>query len=313
MCTVISFVRGSLFFGRNMDIEYDFGQKLVVMPRDFAFATKRAGTLVRHYATIGIARVEDGCPLYAEACNEKGLCMAGLNFPGNAVYRERGEAGQTELAPYELIPYVLGKCASVDEAERLLSDVAVVGERFRPYLPLAPLHWIISDDKRNIVFECKLEGSSIFDDQLGVLTNNPPFPYHADNVKKYANLSSDNKNFPARVGKTDFSEGEGGIGLPGDLTSESRFVKAWFCLKNSVCGDSTEGKVAHVLAMLGTVAMTGGAVVTSEGKADITRYSCCIDAANATYYYKTHDRLNVGKIALGQAEVDGGELGVYVL
>ena len=176
MCTVISFVKDSLFFGRNMDIEYDFGQKIAVMPREFAFGTKRAGTLLKHYAMIGVARVEDGCPLYAEACNEKGLCMAGLNFPANAVYKDRGEKGQTELAPYELIPYVLGKCASVDEAEKLLSDVEVVGERFRPHLPLAPLHWIISDDKRNIVFECTSEGARIFDDPFGVLTNNPPFP-----------------------------------------------------------------------------------------------------------------------------------------
>ena len=114
------------------------------------------------------------------------------------------------------------------------------------------------------------------------------------------------------MGKADFSEGEGGVGLSGDLTSKSRFVKAWFCLKNSVCGDSTESKVAHVLAMLGTVAMTGGAVVTAEGRADVTRYSCCIDAANAIYYYRTYDKLKVGKIALGQADVDGGELGVYV-
>lgn len=293
--------------------DYDWVlEKIAVMPREFAFGTKRAGTLLKHYAMIGVARVEDGCPLYAEACNEKGLCMAGLNFPANAVYKYRGEKGQTELAPYELIPYVLGKCASVDEAEKLLSDVEVVGERFRPHLPLAPLHWIISDDKRNIVFECTSEGARIFDDPFGVLTNNPPFPYHAENVKNYEHLSPDNKNFTVRVGKADFSEGEGGVGLPGDLTSKSRFVKAWFCLKNSVCGDSTESKVAHVLAMLGTVAMTGGAVVTAEGRADVTRYSCCIDAANAIYYYRTYDKLKVGKIALGQADVDGGELGVYV-
>lgn len=311
MCTVISFVKDSLYFGRNMDIEYDFGQKIAVMPRDLAFATKRAGTLVRHFAMIGIARVEDGCPLYAEACNEKGLCMAGLNFPGNAVYNEKGEKGQTELAPYELIPYVLGKCASVDEAEKLLSGVSVIDERFRPYLPLAPLHWIVSDGKRNIVFECTSEGARIYDDPFGVLTNNPPFPSHADDLKKYASLSPVNNNFPARVGKSDYSEGEGGIGLPGDLSSRSRFVKAWFCLKNSLCGDSTESKVAHVFSVLGSVAMTGGSVVTAEGKADITRYSCCIDAANATYYYRTHDRTETRKIPLSESDAQGDGLRVY--
>lgn len=308
MCTVISFVKDGLFFGRNMDIEYDFGQKVALMPREFPFETKRSGTLLSHYATIGAARVEDGCPLYAEACNEKGLCMAGLNFPNNAKYKKKGENGETELAPYELIPYVLGKCASTDEAEKLLGNVAVVDEPFKPSLPLAPLHWIVSDDKRSIVFECTEQGARIYDDPFCVLTNNPPFEYHANNLQKYSHLSPQNKNFPARVGKSDFSEGEGGLGLPGDFSSASRFVKAWFCLKNSACGDGTEQKVAHVFSMLGSVAMTGGAVVTAEGRADVTRYSCCIDASRGTYYFKTYFDLGVRKLTLTEELAEGSQL-----
>ena len=106
MCTAIAFLNKSLYFGRNMDIEYDFGQKIVIMPDEFPLATKCSGTLLKHYAVIGIARVEEGYPLYAEACNEKGLCMAGLNFPFNAVYADKESEGKIMLAPYVRFPFV---------------------------------------------------------------------------------------------------------------------------------------------------------------------------------------------------------------
>lgn len=309
MCTVITLVKNGLFFGRNMDIDYDPGLKIVAMPREFPLTTKRAGALLKHYAIIGAARVEDGYPLYAEACNEKGLCMAGLNFPFNAKYADRAEKEKIAVTPYELIPYVLGKCADINEAKKLFENTEIIGIPFKESLPLAPLHWIVADRSGSFVVERTDKGVSLYDDPCGVLTNNPPFPSHLENIERYKALSVENsKNTCSRVDYSTFSEGEGALGLPGDFSSPSRFVKAWFCLKNSVCGESMTEKVAQTFRILNAVAMTKGSVVTQSGNLDQTTYLCCIDAENAVYYYKTYDGLNVNCVRIN--DTDGSTLEV---
>ncbi len=303
MCTVITLIKDSLFFGRNMDIDFNPGFKIAVMPRDFPLTTKKAGVLLKHYTVTGAARVEDGYPLYADGCNEKGLCMAGLNFPFNAVYACGKQEGKTSLAPYEMIPYVLGKCADIREAKQLLENTEIVGVPFKEGLPLAPLHWIVADKNGSFVVERTQSGISLYDDPAGTLTNNPPFPTHLENIKRYDGLCvSDKQNLSARVDKTTFSEGEGAIGLPGDMSSPSRFVRAWFTLKNSVCGESVREKVSQVFHILSSVSMTKGAVVTQGGGLDVTAYSCCIDAENAAYYYKKYDDLSANCVRTGNAD-----------
>lgn len=312
MCTVVTLKKGSLFFGRNMDIDFDFGQQAVILPRECPVVTGNAGTLLRHYALIGTARMEDGVPMYAEACNEKGLCMAGLNFPGNAVYAERAKEGKTSLATFELIPYVLGKCASVKEATELLQNAEITSDAFKPTLPVAPLHWIVVDETGSVTVERTQKGLAVYDNLLGVLTNNPPFPFHLKNVKKYAGLSASfDQNSGARVDKTDFSEGLGAVGLPGDFSSPSRFVKAWFLLENSICGESVKEKVSQTFHILSAVAMIRGAVKTESGREDVTAYSCCIDARRHAYYYKTYDSLAVRRIRLSEKYASGDKPVVF--
>ena len=99
----------------NLDLEYSFGEQVAVTPRNYPLHFRNGEKQEHHYAIIGMAAGEKSYPLYAEAANEKGLCMAGLNFPGNACYRAP-EAGKTNVASWEMIPYLLGSCASVDEA-----------------------------------------------------------------------------------------------------------------------------------------------------------------------------------------------------
>lgn len=297
MCTAIAFLNKSLYFGRNMDIEYDFGQKIVIMPDEFPLATKCSGTLLKHYAVIGIARVEEGYPLYAEAYNEKGLCMAGLNFPFNAVYADKESEGKIMLAPYELIPYVLGKCADIGEARDLISRSEIINRPYKPSLPVAPLHWMVSDKNGSFVVERTSRGLEIFDNPCGVMTNNPPFDSQIINLEKIKGLYV--KNPAGYFGKAEPEEnycaGAGALGLPGDYSSASRFVKAVFLKDNSVCGESAESCVSQVLHILDAVAMPRGSVVTDEGKLDVTTYSCCIDAERGVYYYKTYDGFAVKK------------------
>ena len=116
MCTSIALLHGSGYFGRNLDLEYSFGEQVVIMPRLFPLHFHRLPSLTRHFSMIGMANVAEGYPLYAEAVNEKGLYMAGLNFPGNACYEADVPEGFDAAAPYELIPWILGTCETLAEA-----------------------------------------------------------------------------------------------------------------------------------------------------------------------------------------------------
>lgn len=318
MCTAFSYVKNSLYFGRNMDIEYRFGEKVVITPREYPFEFKKEGAYKNRYAIIGMANVTDSYPLYAEACNEKGLCMAGLNFPFNAAYASEKKENGKALAPYELIPYLLGSCESVSDVKKILADTDIVGIDFKPSMPCAPLHWIISDKQQSITVEYVRDGMKIYDNPYGVLTNNPPFPYHLDSVRQYINLSAQypEEGFCKTSKLTSFGVGGGAVGLPGDWSSPSRFVRTVFCKENSLAySGAKEGVdcILEVFHILDSMAMPAGSVLTKDGKVDKTTYSCCIDAAQGAYYYKTYSNSRLNKVAMNDSNKSGKTLCVFDL
>ena len=71
MCTSIAMNTEDFYFGRTMDIEYSFGEKVVFTPRNYPISFRKNDTLHRHYAMLGMASVMENYPLYAEAVNER--------------------------------------------------------------------------------------------------------------------------------------------------------------------------------------------------------------------------------------------------
>lgn len=283
MCTSVALRRESLFFGRNMDIDYNFGEEAVVSPMNFPLTFKKIPPCDKHYPFIGMAAVYENYPLYAEGMNDSGLCIAALKFDGNAHYCDSVSSGKTMVAPYELIPYVLGKCRNLNEVKALLSGIDISNIPFNEQLPLSPLHWHIADNSGSITVERTKEGMNILDNPADVLTNNPPLPFHLNNLSLYSHLSadchcSDEKFRP-------FGSGFGGIGLPGDFSSPSRFVRAYFLLKNSSTDFDGTSQLFHILE---NASIPCGAVLNSEGKNHYTTYTCCMDTKNKRYLYKTY-------------------------
>ena len=314
MCTAFSFFKDTLYFGRNMDFPHSFGERVVITPRNYPLSTKRAGVLPSHYAIIGMAHVAGNYPLYAEAANEKGLCAAGLNFPDNAFYRPeeelKEEEGKIFLAPYELIPYLLGKCADLAQARALLERVELAALPYSPALPLAPLHWLVSDASGSLTVEQTREGLKLYENPFGVLTNNPPFPFHAENLRQYLSLAApppENRLCPT-LSLTPFGEGMGAMGLPGDFSPASRLVKAFFCKQNSLCSPDEDACVQQVFHVLDSVAMVRGSVVTPEGKLDETIYSSCADGAERVYYWRAASASRVSAVRLAEEACRGEEL-----
>lgn len=315
MCTALTFGTNPLYFGRNMDLEYTFGESVVITPRDCPLPMKCCAPLTSHYAMIGMASVVNQYPLYAEAANEWGLCMAGLNFPGNACYLPQAQAVKRPVAPYELILQVLGTCKDLDQARALLDQLDIVAVPFLPTLPLAPLHWIIAHRQGSLTVECTQSGLHVYGNPYGVLTNNPPFPFHRENLRQFLNLSPryPENRFAPEYPLSPFGQGAGALGLPGDFSPASRFVKALFCKENSSCPTDEPSCVAQVFHILDSVAMVRGTVITPEGKPDYTTYSCCIQADAGRYYYKTYENNQITQIALTPERREGEALLVFPL
>ena len=189
MCTAVSFMTKDHYFGRNLDLECSFRENVTVTPRAYPFHFRCGKVLQEHYAMIGMATVANGYPLYYEATNEKGLSLAGLNFPGNAVYLPK-DPEKDNITPFELIPWILGQCSDVSEAKSLLNQQNLWNVSFSEDFPLSPLHWMLSDRSGSLVLEPMEDGLKIHDNPIGVLTNNPPFDYHMYRLTDFINLTN---------------------------------------------------------------------------------------------------------------------------
>lgn len=312
MCTAVSFLRGEHYFGRTLDLECSYGESVTVTPRNYPFFLRGGLTLTNHYTMIGVAHVADGYPLYYDAVNEKGLGMAGLNFPVSAKYRQP-VSGKDNIAPFELIPWILGRCANLSEARRLLERVNLTDEAFSEKLPLTPLHWLVADCGGALAVECMEDGLYLHENPVGVLTNEPPFPMQMWNLSNYMGLSNQpavNRLAPD-VELRSVSRGMGGMGLPGDLSSASRFVRAAFARCNSVCGDSEAERVSQFFHILGSVTQPRGCVRMEDGKAVITVYSSCCNTDRGVYYYRTYGGSHIRAVDLRREDPDGQTLSVY--
>ncbi|MBO5305494.1 MAG: choloylglycine hydrolase [Clostridia bacterium] len=306
MCTAISYRTKDHYFGRNLDIERGYGERVVITPRNFRLDFRHVGSLSSHYAMIGMAAVIGGYPLYFEATNEKGISMAGLNFPKNAFYGDYA-VGKQNIAPFELVPYLLGKCGDFCEVREALESVNVANISFREDLPVTPLHWLISDGEGSLTLECTREGMKLYDNPFGVLTNNPPFPFHVSNVEHYMALHAglaDNK-MSARLALDNHSLGLGAFGLPGDFSSSSRFVRAVFVKESSFSGDAETESVNQFFHILSSVAMPKGCLLTAGGEYEYTRYSCCCNTDTQVYYYTTYEDCSVRRVDMHAVDLSG--------
>ena len=287
MCTAISTYGRHHLFGRTLDLERSYGEGLVVTPREVPLTFCHEGCMKSHLALMGVGMVRDGFPLYFDAVNEAGLGMAALNFSGSGVYHEARE-GQGNPASFELIPFLLARYRTVEEALAYLRSANVTDEAFTPELPATPLHWLLADRERAVTVESVAEGLCLYDNPFGVLTNDPPFPYHTWRVRdcmQVGSASPENRLCPA-LDLEPYSRGMGGIGLPGDYSSSSRFVRAVFAASHTE--HTEEGEISRFFHMMDTVATPDGCVRTREGQSVRTVYTACADTDTLTYYLTTY-------------------------
>ena len=313
MCTAATLTTSDHYFGRNLDLEVSFGEGVTITPRNFEFEFRRAAPLTTHHAIIGMATIADGYPLYYDATNERGLSMAGLNFPENAVYFPEVD-GATNITPFEFIPWILGQCESIDDVKGALDGLSLLDVSFSEQFPLSPLHWIIADREASITVESVAEGLRVYDNDVGVLTNNPTFDIQRFRLNDFMSMSTDppENRFSKSLDLDTYSRGMGAIGLPGDLSSASRFVKACFTKVNSVSGESESESISQFFQILGSVAQQRGCVSVGD-RYEITIYSSCCNVDSGIYYYRTYENSQITGVDMHHHDLDGRELAHFDL
>lgn len=312
MCTAATYKTKDFYFGRTLDYEFSYGDEITVTPRNFPFDFRHGEKCSNHYAIIGMAHVAGGYPLYYDAMNEKGLCMAGLNFVGNAVYFQP-DSKKENVAQFEFIPWVLSQCQSTAEARKKLENANITCEPFSEQLPCAQLHWIIADKNETITVESTADGLKIYNNPVGVLTNNPPFDTQMFLLNNYMSLSpkQPDNNFAQELELKSYSRGMGALGLPGDLSSASRFAKAAFTKMNSISADSEDESVSQFFHILGSVDQQRGCCEVADGKFEITLYTSCCNADKGIYYYTTYDNHQISAVDMNKTDLNSDTLIKY--
>ena len=313
MCTAIVYRGQNSYIGRNLDLEYRYDEKIVIIPRNLTLDFKLIPPINRHYAIVGTATFIDGMPLYYDAINEAGVGIVALNFVGNAHYTEK-KSGAINLAPYEIIPYILAYADNIDSAVKKIEKINIVDMPFNESTQNPQLHWLISDREKSIVLECVKEGIKIYDNPFDVLTNNPTFDYHLNNINNYINITSEepHNRFSQKAKMCLYSKGMGGIGLPGDYSSSSRLVKAAFVNLNSPVISQECESVNQVFHILKSVEMPLGSVKNEDGY-EITQYTSCYNLDKGIYYYTTYNNSQICAIDLRCENLDAREYISYTM
>lgn len=312
MCTAATYRTDDFYMGRTLDYEFSYGEEITVMPRNFPLSFRHGGGTDRHYAIIGMAHVADGYPMFYDAVNEKGLGMAGLNFAASARYSEP-EDGKQNVAQFEFIPWVLSQFASLGQARSAIEKINLVGTTYDSRYPAAKMHWIIADKSGAITVEPTEGGLKIYDNAPGVLTNEPPFDMQLFNLNNYMRLSpkQPENSFSDALDLGTYSRGMGGLGLPGDLSSMSRFVRAAFTKLNSLSGSGEAESVGQFFHILGSVEQVRGCCEVAQGKYEITIYTSCFNADKGVYYYTTYNNRRITAVDMHRENLDSDSLARY--
>ncbi len=314
MCTAISFKTKDHYFGRNLDYEHSFGEKVIITPQNYILKFKHQEELTNHFSFIGMGIIEENYPLYFDLTNEKGVSFAGLNFPNNAKYNSYKE-DKINLTPYELPLFVLSKCSNIYEVRQMLENINLLDIPFNEKYALTPLHFMFSDKEESIVFETTRDGNFIYENRTGVLTNNPTFNMQLHNLNNYINISNKEPEnlFSKSIELDIYSRGMGGIGIPGDLSSMSRFVRGVFTKLNSVCDNDEESSVTQFFHILYSVYQQKGCVCIFENSFEKTNYTSCCNTDKGIYYYTTYNNNRITKIDINKENLASSSLISYEL
>lgn len=299
---------GSIIFARTLEFAADIQSNIIVVPRGQAYvgSTSAGKPGLRWKTQYGIVGANAfAMPVILDGLNEKGLDVALFYFPGFARYQTvKAEDVGKSLAPWELGVYLLGTCADVKQAVAAAKNV-LVGEVVQKNMGIVPpVHYIVTDATGNCAVLEYIDGQlKVFANPLGVMSNSPSFDWHMTNLSNYINLTVSNVPKVDFAGKEfkSFGQGSGMLGLPGDFTPPSRFVRAVAFSKSALPVDTAQQGVLQAFHILNQFDIPKGAARGKENGqevADYTLWTSAADLTNLRYYFRTYENSRIRRIDL---------------
>jgi choloylglycine hydrolase len=323
---------GAQIYFRSMEFGFPFNSKALIVPRGTDYIGSAPGgkpgkKWTTKYGVVGL-NVDIAPTIVADGQNEKGLAVGMLYLPGYSQYLTPDDSKTSDtIGSWEVGVYLLSTCASVDEAVAALRDGVYVAEQiFPPFKQLLPVHYWIGDSTGKVVIAEFVGGKlRIHDAPLGTLTNSPTYDWQQINVGNFVNLSP--VNVPSKklgaFNAVNFGQGSGFIGLPGDLTPPSRFVRAALFSHWATPADNASDTVNLGFHILNTFDIFNGAIqsntahqtantkgfLTSSGtpklvNTDTTEWVVSHDRTNLKTYIRTYNGLQIQMIDLKKANFD---------
>jgi choloylglycine hydrolase len=307
---------GAVIYGRTLEFGSNLDSNLIIIPREIAYqGTTESGKPGLAWRTkYGVAGLNgEGQMAIVDGLNEKGLASGIFYMPGYAKYQQvSADEEVRSLAPWELVTWILTSFATVDEVRRALPEIRVGSVKLDGVV--LPLHYIVHDAAGNSLVVEYLDGKlSLRDNPVGVITNAPDFDWHLKNLGNYVNLRADNAAPEAIDGFkiSQFGQGSGLLGMPGDFTPPSRFVRA-VILSHAVApvetGEAAIRQAFHVLDSfdipLGAVRAVGDDATAYE----LTQWTSASDTKNLVFYFHSHDNRRIRQVDLKKVDFNGGQI-----
>lgn len=301
-------------FARTMDFTLDLNQSIIITPRQYKWENISGETIIAKQAVVGMGIDYQGKVILADGLNESGMTCAALYFPGFASYSPKLDDSNTNLAPFDFVLWSLTQFDSVQAVKKEINKVSFVDVPLSILNTTPPLHWILSDKSGEcIVIESTNQGLHVYDNPVGVMTNSPEFSWHLQNLRQYIGLRA--KQFePTQWGDltlSAFGQGSGSVGLPGDFTPPSRFVRAAYWKQNIKGVENEIEGITAIFHILSTCEVPGGGVVTLDNIEDNTIYTSAMCLESGTYYYHTYDCRQISAVNLFNENLDTDKIKMY--
>lgn len=319
-CTGIKLIAkdGSLVHGRTLEFGVIVDISAAVIPRGYSFkGTTPNGPGLEYkskYGVVGAMAYSD--PALLDGMNEKGLAVGTFYFPGYAGYSKITSENQSKaLSPVEFPNWILTQFATVEEVKAALNDVVISPTIIKAWGPTtAPFHYIVFDKAGNCLVIEPIDGKLVtYNNKLGTFTNSPTFDWHMTNLRNYLNLTPFNAQPVTINGVTlkPFGQGSGMVGMPGDFTPPSRFVRAAIFSTMAIPSENANEAVFQMFHILNQFDIPIGAAKEKVGDvtySDSTQLTCARDPQSLKYYFRSYNNQDIQYIDLNQFDLDAKDI-----
>lgn len=300
MCTTVGFsYKEGIVFGRTLEIGVKLENNILFVPRNEQdFINAKGVKYDSKYSTIGSAFFD--IPSFGDGINEEGLMGSSNFFPNYGTFSKDVVEGKINMTTSNAFDYLLTRCKDIDEVKEEIKNIILI-EKIEDDVSMSNHFFFMDATGNKIVLEPKDGKFLAYDNPYGVLTNSPEFPWHVTNLKNYIHLKSGN------IDETDFNgnqvsklgEGTGMLGLPGDFTPPSRFIRAAYFVSNTDKNLERKEALLQGFRILSQFDIPKGAVIDGkEGHTDETLYTSVMDTKNKAYYIKCFDNINIQSFCL---------------